>query len=132
VVAVVAVFLCVPRAVSIDTISVHSTKMTLNATTLTIRIILVARIPLQNANYMHVSPAAAAAACKMTAALSEPGVKGPSNKTLCKNPLQNANHMHVRHNRGFQQVRHPGITASGSGSNSACAAVSRDWLGALR
>jgi hypothetical protein len=53
-VAVVAVFLCVPRAVSIDTISVHSTKMTLNATTLTIRIILVARIPLQNANYMHV------------------------------------------------------------------------------
>jgi hypothetical protein len=52
--AVTAVFLVVPRTVSMGTITVHSTKMTFNDSTHTYRILLVADIPFQNANYAKV------------------------------------------------------------------------------
>jgi hypothetical protein len=52
--AVVGVFLLVPRGVSVGTLEVHSTKMTFNATTLTYRIILEADVPIYNPNYLKV------------------------------------------------------------------------------
>jgi hypothetical protein len=57
VMAVVGVFLLVPRGVSVGTIEVHSTKMTFNATTLTYRIILEADVPIFNPNYLKVGAA---------------------------------------------------------------------------
>eukprot|EP00882_Tetradesmus_deserticola_P026088 GHRQ01028712.1.p1 GENE.GHRQ01028712.1~~GHRQ01028712.1.p1 ORF type:complete len:140 (+),score=45.89 GHRQ01028712.1:426-845(+) len=54
VLAVLGVFLLVPRGVSVGTVEVHSTRMTFNATTLTYRIILEADVLIFNPNYLKV------------------------------------------------------------------------------
>jgi hypothetical protein len=47
-----AMFLLVPRGVSVGAIDVRSTRMSFNATTLTYRIVLAAHVPIYNPNYV--------------------------------------------------------------------------------
>jgi hypothetical protein len=52
--AIIGVFVCVPRGINVGTISVSTTRMTFNSTTKTYRIILQADVPIYNPNYLKV------------------------------------------------------------------------------